>query len=164
MVTDATSGSASKAARALTGIVKAAPLIMCSLRMQAATAALHRGVVRGRGHLLVLHDDSHGLALRGSLMGLRQKSRELGSDSREPATGFAVVGFFQRCPNAIPVARRSTRLRRLPQAALCRSPRPAGFGDFFLCSIKSHPSFSMGERSSFVPTRLLHGSSQSSSS
>jgi hypothetical protein len=51
-------------------------------------------------------------------------------------------------------------VKRLPHAALCRSPRPAVFGDFFLYFIKSHPFFLMGERSSFYPLSLLHGSSQ----
>src|SRR5215472_9349891 len=38
------------------------------------------------------------------------------------------AGVFTRCPNAIPVANTtvSTALTRLPQAALCRSPRSEG--------------------------------------
>src|SRR5262249_46763027 len=38
------------------------------------------------------------------------------------------VGVLERCPKAMPVAKTTTMkvLRRLPQAALCRSSRPAG--------------------------------------
>ena len=90
MVTEAISGSASNAAKSADRNGERGTLDHVQLGMEAATAALHRGVVCGRGHLFILHDDPHGLAFCGSLMGLRQKSRELGRDSLEPATGFAV--------------------------------------------------------------------------
>jgi len=44
----------------------------------------------------------------------------------------------ENCPKAIPVARSSIMLRRLPQAALCRSSRP-GLRNFCRTAIKSHP-------------------------
>ena len=46
-------------------------------------------------------------------------------------------------------------LRRLPQAALWRSPRPAGFCDFCVRTINLTLSF-VG-RSSFCPRMLLQG-------
>src|ERR1017187_10563224 len=53
--------------------------------------------------------------------------------ARRPESSEAIrpvlleVGLCERCPKAIPVARSSIMLRRLPQAALCRSSRPVGF-------------------------------------
>ena len=52
-------------------------------------------------------------------------------------------------------------LRRLPQAALCRSPRPFGFRNFSVYTMNLPLSFLMGERSSFYSVSLLHGSSHS---
>jgi len=51
--------------------------------------------------------------------------------------------------------------RRLPQAALCRSPRLFGFRNFSVCTMNLTLSFLMGERSSFYSVSLLHGSNQS---
>src|SRR5438552_12576732 len=61
-------------------------------------------------------------------------------------------GATRCCPNAIPVANISIMLRRLPHAALCRSPRPVGFRNLSLslCTIKSHPAFLNGERWNLV--------------
>jgi hypothetical protein len=49
--------------------------------------------------------------------------------------------------------------RRLPQAALCRSPRPFGFRNFSVCTMNLTLSFLVGERSSFYSVSWLHGSS-----
>ena len=43
-------------------------------------------------------------------------------------------------------------LRRLPQAALCRSPRPGGFRSFCCVHHESHPSFLNGGKIALVPT------------
>jgi hypothetical protein len=64
----------------------------------------------------------------------------------------SAIKSFERCPNAIPVARSSVMVKRLPHAALCRSPRPVVFGDFFLYFIKSHPFFLMGGTIELLPT------------
>ena len=85
--------------------------------MEAATAALHRGVVSRSRDLFILNDDPHGLAFCGSLMGLRQKSRSSGAIvGNRPLVSLS--GFFQRCPNAIPVARRTTRPGAYPSGAV----------------------------------------------
>ena len=75
MVTDATSGSSSKAASALTGIVNARALDHVQRRMQATRPgpASSRSATASRD-LLVLHDDPDGLALRRSLLGFRHAS------------------------------------------------------------------------------------------
>src|SRR5215472_6896012 len=53
-------------------------------------------------------------------------------------------------PKHIPEASKMTKLTRLPQAALCRSPRPVGFGDF--CRRTMNLTFLLkGERLSFLP-------------
>src|SRR5580692_950561 len=87
-----------------------------------------------------------------------ESSGEIRPEKRPFHPPVAVVA----CPNAIPVVSSNTTLRRLPQPALCRSPRTAGFGDFFLCSIKSHPFLLVGgkDRASY-PWPLLHGRNQS---
>src|ERR1700731_4808239 len=83
------------------------------------------------------------------------------SESSEAIRPWLPVWLDEFCPNAIPVAKRSVMLRRLPQAALCRSPRPFGFRNFSVCTMNLTLSFLMGERSSFYSVSPLHGSSQS---
>src|SRR5580704_16757229 len=89
-------------------------------------------------------------------------------DSRSESSGamrenrpFA-VGLLQRCPNAIPVAntRTNTELRRLPQAALCRSLRPSAFFRCLVTIAVLTLSSQMGERSSYLPVDPLHGNGQ----
>src|SRR5215471_4010518 len=70
-------------------------------------------------------------------------------------------GAWGLTPNAIPVANSRTRPRRLPHAALWRSPRPAGFRDFCVRTINLTLSFLTGKRSSFVPRQVLQARNQS---
>src|SRR5208282_5354585 len=59
--------------------------------------------------------------------------------ARKPESSGAMRLFSLLCANAMLVARSSAMLSRLPQAALWRSPRPAGFCDFCVRTIESHP-------------------------
>src|SRR5689334_1445418 len=53
-------------------------------------------------------------------------------------------GLRQTCPKAMLEASTSTRPKRLPQAALCRSSRPSGLRNFCVRTIKSHPFVTHG--------------------
>jgi hypothetical protein len=46
-------------------------------------------------------------------------------------------------------------VNRLPQAALCRSPRPGGFLNFSVCNMNLYPSFLNGGKIALVPTSCV---------